>query len=148
MILNNQGTRNRIRFTRELQVSQIQALVPIQKLLKRNLTMTLTLNLNQMMTMTMTLVLITILLKKILEMRTNKNGDNIQIQNKSQTKNNQINRDHTNRLFQILAILQFGECSWLKLYGPNNGQDNKIKDLEKDYEFWIFMNQLINKSIL
>ena len=43
VILNNQGTRNRIRFTRELQVSQIQALVPIQKLLKRNLTMILTL---------------------------------------------------------------------------------------------------------
>ena len=114
-IPNKQG--NRIRFTREKQVSQILALVRILNLkLKRNLTMTLTLTLNQMTTLT--LALITILLKKILVMKTKKNGDNIQIQSKNQTKNKQIKRDHTNRLFQILATLLSGECSWLKLYGP------------------------------
>ena len=106
-------------------MNQILARVPILKLtltllLTRTLVlmMTLTLTLTLIQMMTLVLVQMKILVEQILEMRAKKIGDNLQIQNKNQTKNKQINKDHSNRLFQILATLQCGECSRLKLYGP------------------------------
>ena len=104
-------------------MNQILARVPILKLtltllLTRTLVLMMTLTLTLIQMMTLVLVQMKILVEQILEMRAKKIGDNLQIQNKNQTKNKQINKDHSNRLFQILATLQCGECSRLKLYGP------------------------------